>query len=88
MFLSRISCRKITHANGYYGAWPGLAVSINVLPLTVTEERDLHPNSQEMRVQSPGWKDALEEEIATQSRILARRFPWTEEPDGLQSMES
>ena len=88
VFLIRTSCHKTTPANGYYGAWPGLAVSISVLPLTVTEERDLHPNSQEMRVQSPGWKDALEEEIATQSRILARRFPWTEEPDGLQSMES
>ena len=59
-----------------------------MLPLTVTEERDLHPNSQDMEVQSPGWKDALEEEIAIHSRILARRIPWTEEPDGLQSMES
>ena len=33
-FLSRPSCCKITHANGYYGAWPGWAVSIRVLPLT------------------------------------------------------
>ena len=24
----------IKHANGYYGAWPGWAVSISVLPLT------------------------------------------------------
>ena len=23
IFLIRISCHKITHANGYYGAWPG-----------------------------------------------------------------
>ena len=30
----RISCHKTTHANGYYGAWPGWAVSISVLPLT------------------------------------------------------
>ena len=34
VFLTRISCHKITHANGYYGAWPGWAVSISVLPLT------------------------------------------------------
>ena len=34
VFLSRISCHKTTHANGYYGAWPGWAVSISVLPLT------------------------------------------------------
>ena len=26
---------KTTHANGYYGAWPGPAVSVNVHPLTV-----------------------------------------------------
>ena len=34
IFLIRISCRKTTHENGYYGAWPGWAVSISVLPLT------------------------------------------------------
>ena len=34
IFLIRISCHKTTHANGYYGAWPGWAVSISVLPLT------------------------------------------------------
>ena len=39
VFLIRISCHKTTHANGYYGAWPGWAVSISVLPLT-TPPRD------------------------------------------------
>ena len=34
IFLIRISCHKTTHANGYYGAWPGWAVSISMLPLT------------------------------------------------------
>ena len=34
VFLIRISCHKTTHANGYYGSWPGWAVSISVLPLT------------------------------------------------------
>ena len=34
LFLIRISCHKTTHADGYYGAWPGWAVSISVLPLT------------------------------------------------------
>ena len=33
--LTRTSCHKITHANGYYGAWPGWAVSAGVLPLIV-----------------------------------------------------
>ena len=40
----------------------------------------------EMRVQSQGWKDTLEEGMATHSSILAWRIPWTEEPDGLQSI--
>jgi len=35
VFLIRISCHKTTHANSYYGTWPGWAVSISVLPLTV-----------------------------------------------------
>ena len=34
VFLIRISSHKTTHANSYYGAWPGWAVSISVLPLT------------------------------------------------------
>ena len=34
VFPIRISCHKTTHANGYYGAWPGWAVSISVLLLT------------------------------------------------------
>ena len=33
-----------------------------------------------------GWKDPLEEEMATHSSILAWRIPWTEEPGELQSM--
>ena len=36
--------------------------------------------------QSLGQEDSLEEEMATHSSILAWRIPWTEEPDGLQSM--
>ena len=41
---------------------------------------------QEMRVQSLGQEDLLEEEMATHSSILAWEIPWTEEPGGLQSM--
>ena len=43
---------------------------------------------QEMQVRSLGWKDALEEEMATHSSILVCKIPWKEEPGGLQSMES
>ena len=44
------------------------------------------PTTQEMQVQSLGWEDPLEEEMATHSSILAWRIPWTEEPGGLQFM--
>jgi len=44
------------------------------------------PAMQETRVQDLGWEDPLEKEIVTHSGILAWRIPWTEEPDGLQSM--
>ena len=40
---------------------------------------------QKMQVQSPVQEYPLEKEMATHSNILART-PWTEEPDGLQSM--
>ena len=35
VFLTRTSCHKTTHANGDYGARPGWAVSVTVLPLAV-----------------------------------------------------
>ena len=43
---------------------------------------------QEMQVQSLDRQDPLEEEMATHSSILAWEIPWTEEPDGVQSMGS
>ena len=39
-------------------------------------------------VRSLDWEDPLEEDIATHSSILAWELPWTEEPGGLQSMET
>ena len=32
IFLTRISCHKTTHANSYYGAWPGWAVKSVCFP--------------------------------------------------------
>ena len=44
------------------------------------------PTMRETQVQSLGWKD-LEKEMATHSRILAWKIPWTEKKPGrLQSM--
>ena len=44
------------------------------------------PAMQETQVQSLGQEDPLEKEMATHSSILAWKIPWTEGPDGLQSM--
>ena len=44
--------------------------------------------TKETQVQSVGWEDPLEEEMATHSSILAWEVSRTEEPGGLQSMGS
>ena len=46
------------------------------------------PAIQEARVPSLGWEDPLEKGMATHSKFVAWRIPWTEEPGGLQSMGS
>ena len=40
----------------------------------------------ETQVQSLGWEDPLEKEMATHSSILTREIPWKEKTSGLQSM--
>ena len=40
------------------------------------------------QVQSLGWEDLLEKEMAAHSSILAWKIPWMEEPSRLQSMGS
>ena len=35
VLLTRTSCHKTAHANGYYGAWPRWVVSVSMLPLTL-----------------------------------------------------
>ena len=46
------------------------------------------PAVRETWVQSLGWEDPREEEMATHSSILAWRIPWTEESGRLQAMDS
>ena len=43
---------------------------------------------QETQVQSLGWEDPQEKEMAAHRSILAWEIPWTEEPCGLQSRGS
>jgi len=42
------------------------------------------PTMWETWVQSLGWEDPLEKEMATHSSILAWSIPWTEKPGSLQ----
>ena len=46
------------------------------------------PTMWETRVQSLDRGDPLEKEMATHSRTLTWKIPWTEEPGMLQSMGS
>ena len=46
------------------------------------------PAIEERWVQSLGWEDPPEKGTAAHSSILAWGTPWTEEPGGLQSVES
>ena len=52
--------------------------------------KNLPANAEDLRhrFDSLGQEDPLEEGTATRSSIFAWRIPWTEEPDGLQSVES
>jgi len=38
---------------------------------------------QETASSSLGWEDPVEEGMVTHSNVLARRIPWTEEPESL-----
>ena len=46
------------------------------------------PTMRETQVQSLGWEDLLEKEMATHSSILAWKIPWMEDSGKLQSMGS
>ena len=46
------------------------------------------PTMRETQVQSLGREDLLEKEMATHSRTLTWKIPWTKEPGRLQSTGS
>ena len=46
------------------------------------------PAMQDIQVQSLDQEDPLEKGMASHSRILTWKIPWTEEPGGLQFMGS
>ena len=54
----------------------------------VTQKVKNMPAMQETWVQSLGWEDPLQKEMATHSSVLVWRIPGTAEPGGLPSMGS
>ena len=46
------------------------------------------PAMRETQVQSLGWEDPLEKEMATHSSTLAWKIPWMEKPGRLQPIGS
>ena len=77
--LYTLSHLYLTVPNKPGSGFPGSSVVKNPPPMQET---------QEMQVQSLGWFDPLEKEMATHSSVLAWRIPWTEEPGSVQSMGS
>ena len=62
--------------------WPLLGASL------VAQSVKRLPTMRKTWVQSMGWEELLEKEMATHFSILAWKIPWREEPGGLQSMGS
>ena len=52
----------------------------------MTQMVKILPAMWETHIQSLGWEDPLEKEMATQSSILVWEIPWTQEAGRLQSM--
>ena len=67
----------------------GLGNSLQCSQASLVAQMVKNPRAMwEIWVRSLGWKDPLEEGMATHSTILAWRIPWTEEPNRLQSIGS
>ena len=62
--------------------WPSFRTSL------VAQMVKCLPTMWETWVQSLGWEDPLEKEMATHSSTIAWKIPWTERPGRLQSMGS
>ena len=57
----------------------GRTISTSLTSLVAQTVKNL-PAMKKAWVQSLGWEDPLEKEMATHSSIFAWRIPWTEEP--------
>ena len=74
---------------GFVSSFPCHLVAQTVKRLPTVREtwvRSRSPKDQDLVFESGG--SSVEKEMTTHSSTLAWKIPWTEEPGGLQSMES
>ena len=98
LIFFKYSMAKYFYLNVISKEWESLSLSLPDLLLTyyfllmlkktslVAQTVKHLPTMQKNQVQSLGWEDLLEREMATLSSILAWKIPWIEEPGRLQSM--
>ena len=77
--------------NSFDSYFPACSILCICLALLLSQNTDVRwlsgkESMLESRVQSLGREDPREKKMAAHSSILAQKTPWTEEPDGLQSM--
>ena len=74
--------KKIRGTQGTFHAKMGSIKDRNGMDLTeaVAQMVKRLSTMQETQVQSLGWEDSLEKEMAIHSRTIAWKIPWTEKP--------
>ena len=85
---NHLHCVTCTEANKWEGQWHQESAYSFPKYLTGASPKAQWvknlPAMQEMRVRSLGQEAPLEEEMANHSCVLAHKWSWIEEPDGLQ----
>ena len=94
-FVSRLWKKSLFSSSAQFFFWSGYfhfffsyMSFLGMFPMTVTKNCLAMQETCRTWVRSLRWEDPLEEEMTTHSSTLAWKILWTEEPGGLQSMES
>ena len=66
--------------------WPTCYLLLSLVKYWTSLEAQMVKNLPTTQVQSLGWEELLEKEMATHSSIPAWKIPWMEEPGRLQFM--
>ena len=80
------ACLEANRLDSYYFSVVEVEIGVSGKGLGFPGGSVVRNPCQKMWIQSLGWEDPLEKEMATHSSILAWETPRTEEPGGLQSM--